>query len=268
MNDKQLKAKIEALLDTPVITTAIIDQLHALVLDPKKAKSATKQASTSNDKQIVADLRKQVADLKNQLQPKQTTAIIDQEKLLEDLFQLQLKRQQEIIQKGLDVTIGLSETPFKCLKKSDEAVYFLAGTNVAASQQIKSNGGLIGIITSVSQESGRLLCKLFCPSHTSQVYQKTTTATGQNLKPSGISEPCKISGNTITFYSKQFQAGTILNVSGSYFEVLGTRTDGNLVTHSVKAYEMKQQAVAGARTHYVDSSDMPRNVSLYHSQVM
>lgn len=269
MTKDQLKAQIVQLIEsTPVFNTETLQQLHALTAEPKTAKSATKPKQSNTDRETVKALKEQIATLKAQIQPNQSKEL-DREKLLDDLFQLQLKRQQEIINNGSDVTIGLSAASFKCLNKSDgETVYFLAGTNIAASQHIKSNGSLIGIVTSVAQESGRLKCSLFVPNSSSQVFTKSQTATGHNLKPTGTNEPCKVSGSTITFYSKQFVAGTILNVSGSLVEVVGTRTDGNLVVHSVKAYEMKQQAVQGANTHYVDTLDVNRNYSIYHSQVL
>lgn len=214
----------------------------------------------TTDSEILKDLQEQVKALKSHINPEQ-----DAEKLLDDLYQLQLKRQQQIVQEGIAVTLGAGEKAFKCLKSDDDAVYFQAGTAISPSMHVKHNGNLLGIVTAVNQQAGRLKCTLWTPKQSAQTYQRSETATGHNLKQSGVSMPCQLQGDTLTFYGKSFQAGTILKCQESFFEVIGSYQDGNLYVHKVKEYR-EPEITAPATPRRAPEANLPKNYSLYESR--
>ena len=187
---------------------------------------------------ILKNLQAQIRDLQSQINPVQ-----DQEKQLDDLYQLQLERQKNINENGLTVTFGSGEKTFKCLKANDSTVYFQAGIPVCPSMQIKHNGSLLGIITGSSPQAGRIKCTIFSPRSTAQAFEKSATATGNNLKQSGTSIPCLLSGDTLTTYNQPIVVGTIVKCSDTFFEVTGSYSDNGLHVHQLAPYgDQEKQA--------------------------
>lgn len=190
------------------------------------------------NQEILKSIQDQIRDIKNQLNPVQ-----DNEKQLDDLYQLQLKRQQDINENGLTVTFGAGEKTFKCLKVNDSTVYFQAGIPVCPSVQIKYNGSLLGIVTGTTPQAGRIKCTIFSPRAIAQAFEKSATATGNNLKQSGTSIPCLLSGDTLTTYNQPIATGTVLKCSDMFYEITGSYSDNGLHVHQLAPYgDQEKQA--------------------------
>ena len=188
------------------------------------------------DQETLKSLQEQVRTLQNHLNPTQ-----DPEQLLDDLYLLQQKRHQEIHNQGITVSFGASEKSFKCLRTTDEnIVYFPAGTNVTLGGHIKSGSDLIGIITSITAQAGRIKADIWTPKQTAQEFTASITATGENLKQTGLNVPCKLEKDTLTFFNKSFPAGSILKCSCQFFEVIGSYSEKGLFVHQVKSYNEPQ----------------------------
>ena len=191
-----------------------------------------------SNEMILKNLQEQIRDLQKQINPVQ-----DNEKQLDDLYQLQLKRQQDINEHGLTVTFGAGEKTFRCLKADDSTVYFQSGTFLAPSMQIKHNGNLLGIVTGTTPQAGRIKCTIFSPRSTAQAYEKSATATGTNLRQSGPPVPCQVNGDTLTTYNKPIATGTIVKCSDTFYEVSSSYTENGLIVHQIKLFEeLEKQA--------------------------
>lgn len=264
MKEEQLKARIKELLAAPVLTGPILDELHALVLGPKKPARA-KTASTSTDRQTVANLREQVANLKKQLEPAKAT----DDDLIDQLYVKTVERTYEIEMKGSPVTFGTSERQHKALKVSANAYYLAPGTPLTIGTEMKSGTSSDCIVTAIKHVAGRIEVTTFNPDCSCQSYKETKTVTGNNLSKDGTSISCKLDGDKLIVFGRRYPANTILKLGEAFYFVEGSYQEGLLATHKLKPYTgIKTVAPMQGERRPVDNTVLPKNWSMYHNQIM
>jgi len=260
---KSVKQQLQELLATNPMTAEVLVKIHALCADPV----ATQKQSLS-DQIAIRNLKAAVNSLRDQLNPAQPVQEpVNKEALLEDLFQLQLKRQQEIIQAGTAVTFGTSEKTFPCLQADPETLMFPAGTPVAIGTHINRNGGLVGIVTGTTQQAGRLKCSLWCPRQTATPFKKSATVTGYNLQNDGLPSPCELLGAALTS-ARAYSIGALVKCSGVYLEVTGSRQEGGLTIHQVKEFEAPQPPAPIVNRSTPAQEPMQPGHSMYWSRTL
>jgi len=239
----ELKEQIQALIAVQPMTAATIARIKELISDPSEA--TTKAVQAFHNHREIANLKATISNLKSQLQPANTPA--DSEQLLDDLYQLQQKRIAEITQSGFSIRFGTSEKSFPCLQADEKSIHVLTGTPAAIGSPVIHDNELLGIITGTTAQAGRIKCTLWKPKQTAITHEKTATATGWNLRKSGASIPCQFVDNTLTTFAKSFSAGTILQCSGSFYEVLSSTQVDMLVRHKLAPYGDKQAPDTASR---------------------
>ncbi|HCE66030.1 MAG: hypothetical protein A2X82_19560 [Geobacteraceae bacterium GWC2_55_20] len=230
------KEQLEELLAISPMTAATIARIKELLADPSEATAKAKQAF--QDQREIANLKKTIKALKDQLAPMQDTKsdLDSKEDMLDQLYTLQAKRTTKIETRGETVTFNTSERSYKALNASPDTLYFSPGTPVTVGTKVKSDRLGLCIVTGFKHVAGRIEATIWTPRQTCQTWTATSTKTGTNLKQAGSDTPCTIFKDTLTVFGQPLATGQIIKCVGSFFEVAGFYKEGNLVIHQLKCY--------------------------------
>jgi hypothetical protein len=189
------------------------------------------------------------------------------EKLLDDMFTLSLKRTEKIQNSGQDFTLEGTEKTVKGLLSADQkTVDFLPGARICFGYVYQAKNTRFFILGS-TQRAGMVTAEVAAISGTATTMKRVTTASGDTIAPEGMEVPIfSTSGNEITAprYAASF-TGKILKIGGSLREVVGTRINGPVAILSTREFILEQPKMAPRPAkeapYTVSFSDQQRTLS-------